>query len=274
MRCSFAVQFFMKKIPGLPQLAFLGVLATAILLTGRSDRKATPQPTTAPATASTNAGDKTRYSTSAEIAAMVPRTAMFVKRLSEFSGSFTTADGRGFVLGDPVGEQWVWHFLAALKEGQTYKFPDAFLNYQNAPNYGTAKAIAEMAPRTGTLATRSPCSSYFNTTDGKGFSIGDPGSGAQVSQFLWTLKQGETCKFPDAFLDYQAAPKYVTVKEIIVMAPRTATLVASRRDSYFKTADGKGFFIGGRGSGAEVDSFLRTLEEGKAYEFPDAFLKY
>jgi hypothetical protein len=26
---------------------------------------------------------------------------------------------------------------------------------------------------------------------------------AQISQFIWTLKQGETCKFSDAFLTYQ-----------------------------------------------------------------------
>jgi hypothetical protein len=193
----------MKKMLRLPQLAFPVALAAAMLLTACTGQKDTPQPATAPAAASTNANDKTRYVTSAEIAAMAPRTAMFVKRLSEFSGSFTTADGKSFVLGDAAGEQWVWHFLATLKEGQAYKFPEAFLNYQTAPNYGTAQEIAAMVPRTGTLATRSPCSSYFNATDGKGFNIGNPGSGALVSQFLRTLKQGETCKFPDAFLNYQ-----------------------------------------------------------------------
>ncbi len=131
--------------------------------------------------------------------------APFAKRLSEFSGSFTNADGNGFILGDVRGEQWVWHFVCALKEGSTYQFPGAFLSYQAAPHYVTAHEIAAMAPCTATLASRSPCSSYFSTADGRWFGIGDPSSGAQISQFIWSLKDGETCRLPDAFLAYQKA---------------------------------------------------------------------
>ena len=59
------------------------------------------------------------------------------------------------------------------------------------------------------------------------------------------------------------------------MAPCTARLVHEWLGSgYFKTADGKGLFIGGGRSGDEVDRFLWTLEEEKTYEFPDAFLKH
>ncbi len=134
---------------------------------------------------------------------MTACTGTFTKRLSVYSGTFTAADGKQFILGSASGEQWVWHFLATLKEGQSCKLPEAYLNYTNAPNYGTAKEIAALAPCTTTLVARSPCSGYFTMADGKGFSIGNPGSGAQISQFLWSLKAGEACKFPDVFRQYQ-----------------------------------------------------------------------
>jgi hypothetical protein len=247
----------MKNTFDLTKLAFLAIIAGIF------------------AASSVHADDKTNYITVKEITAMPPCTVTFAKRLSEFSGFFTNASGRAFVLGDIRGEQWVWHFVVALKEGQAYKLPDTFLNYQAAPHYVTAKEIAAMAPCTAMLASRSPCSSYFTTADGKWFGIGDPGSEEQISHFIWSQKVGEASKFPDAFLDYQAAPHYVTARKITEMAPRTATLVHEWNGSgYFKTADGKGFFIGGERSGKDVDRFLRTLEEEKTYEFPDAFLKY
>jgi hypothetical protein len=227
------------------------------------------------AAASAHADDKTNYITVKEITAMPACTVTFAKRLSGFSGSFTNANGRAFVLGDNGGDQWVWHFVNALKEGQAYKLPDAFLNYQAAPHYVTAKEIAAMPPCTARLGARSPCSASFTTPDGKWFGIGDPGSGEQISHFIWSLKEAETNRFPDAFLDYQAAPHYVTAREITEMSHCTATLVHEWIGSgYFKTADGKGFFIGGERSGKDVNRFLRTLEEEKTYEFPDAFLKY
>ncbi len=143
------------------------------------------------------------YVTTKEITAMAPRTGTLAKRISEYSCSFTTADGKEFILGSPTGEQWVWHFLVTLKVGQACKLPETFQNYMNAPGYGTAREIAAMTPRTATLVGRSPCSSSFTTADGKYFGIGNPGSGALVSHFIWSLKDGQTCKFPDAFLEYQ-----------------------------------------------------------------------
>ena len=175
----------MKNILDLAKLAFLAAIAGIFGAT------------------SAHADDKTNYVTVKEITAMPPCTATFAKRLSEFSGFFTNANGKAFVLGDIRGEQWVWHFVGALKEGQTWKFPDAFLNYQAAPQYVTAKEIAEMAPCAAMLASRTPCSSCFMTADGKWFGIGDPGSGAEVSHFIWSLKDGETNKFPDVFLKYR-----------------------------------------------------------------------
>jgi hypothetical protein len=160
------------------------------------------------AAASVNAGDKSvpSYITGREIMALAPCTGTFVKT-SEFSGTFTTVEGKKFVLGSPAGEQEVWHFLGTLKEKQACTLPAAFINYTTARYYVTAKAIAAMPPCTATLVQRSPCSSYFTTADGKGFGIGDPGRGPRISHFIWSLKDGQVCKFPEAFLAYQQENK-------------------------------------------------------------------
>src|SRR5438034_2750526 len=144
----------MKNTLDLTKLAFLATIAGIF------------------ASASVHADDKTNYITAKEITAMPPCTVTFAKRLSEFSGSFTNTNGPAFFLGDIRGEQWVWHFVCALKEGQAYKLPGAFLNYQAAPHYVTAKEIAAMPPCTARLGARSPCSSSFTTADGKWFGIG------------------------------------------------------------------------------------------------------
>jgi hypothetical protein len=227
------------------------------------------------ATAAVDEKPLPRYITSAEVSKMPAGSAKFTNRLSSYSGAFTTTEGKQFIIGDERGEQWVWHFVCALKVGQTYKFPEVFTNYMAAPNYATTEAIAAIAPCTATLASRTPCSSTFVTSDGKWLGIGDPGSGARVSHFIWMLKDGETCKLPDAFREFVAATNYATAAELTAMPPRRATLVhAWNGEAYFKGADGKGFFIEGEDSGTDVDRFLRTLEEDKTYEFPDVFVSY
>jgi hypothetical protein len=42
----------------------------------------------------------------------------------------------------------------------------------------------------------------------------------------------------------------------------------------FKTADGKLFYIGSPGATEEVEHFLHSLEIGKAYDLPGAFLEW
>jgi hypothetical protein len=181
----FAVQLNMKKLFDIARLSFFSAIAVVFLA------------------ASAGAADKTNYITAPEITSMAPCTATFARRLSEFSGFFTNAEGKAFILGDIAGTQEVWHFVGALKEGQTYKFPETFTNYLAAAVYVTPKEIAGMVPCTGTLASRSPCSSIFSTPDGKWFVIGDPGSEGQVTRFIWSLKDSETCRFPDVFLKFQ-----------------------------------------------------------------------
>jgi hypothetical protein len=214
------------------------------------------------------------YATPAAIKAIPTTRAKFTRKLSEFAGEFTGPDGKTLVLGGPRAEQRVWHFVAAMREGQTYDLPESFLNFIAAPGYVTATEIAAMPPCTAMIAARSPCSASLRTADGKWFYLGDPGSGLQISQFIWCLEDGQLNRFPDAFIAFQGAPRYATAKEITDMPPRVATLVHGWDDSaYFKTADGKGFFVGSEHSGKEVAAFLASLEEGKAYDLPAAFVR-
>ncbi len=135
---------------------------------------------------------------------MPPQEVTLTKKLNEYSGYFTGSSGKSFIVGDEVGDQFVWHFVGSLKVGQSCKLPDAFTNFISARYYVTAEEIKGMSPCAGIIALRSPCSAYFTTADGRGFGIGDPGSGALISKFLWSLKDGETYRFPEAFLEFQA----------------------------------------------------------------------
>jgi hypothetical protein len=60
-----------------------------------------------------------RYITSADVSKMPACSAKFTNRLSSYSSAFTTTEGKQFIIGDERGEQWVWHFVCALKVGQT-----------------------------------------------------------------------------------------------------------------------------------------------------------
>lgn len=143
------------------------------------------------------------YETAEQVKAMPPGKAT-VEHTETFWALLKTADGKKFVIGSERGEQEVWHFVGtALKEGKTYEFPGAFLDYQNRKFYSTADEIKAMPAGKATLEQTRACDSIFRTADGKQFVIGDPGSKPEVSQFLKSLKVGETYEFPSVFLEYQ-----------------------------------------------------------------------
>lgn len=143
------------------------------------------------------------YITAGQIQAMPPVKAT-VEHREEFTARLRTADGQQFTLGSDRGEQEVWHFVGtALKVGQTYDLPGAFLDYQQRKFYGTAEELKAMPAVKATLELRGPCFSIFRGGDGKQFVIGNPGSGPAVWRFLGTLKEGQTYEFLSAFLDYQ-----------------------------------------------------------------------
>ena len=127
-----------------------------------------------------------------------------VEQMETYSARLRTAEGKKFVIGSERGEQEVWHFVGtALKEGQTYELPAAFLAFQQRKFYVTAEELKAMPPVNATLESSGPCFSILRGSDGKQFVIGDPGSGRVVWRFLGTLKEGQAYEFPSAFLDYQ-----------------------------------------------------------------------
>lgn len=71
------------------------------------------------------------YVTAEELKAMPPVKATLELRGPCFS-IFRATDGRQFVIGDPGSKREVRQFLGALKEGQAYEFPGAFLDHQKA----------------------------------------------------------------------------------------------------------------------------------------------
>jgi len=89
-----------------------------------------------------NAGDPAIpvYETAEKVKAM-PAGKATVEHKETFFAVLRTPDGKKFTIGSSRGEQQVWHFVAtALKKGETYEFPAAFLAYENGKFYGTLRS--------------------------------------------------------------------------------------------------------------------------------------
>ena len=80
-------------------------------------------------------------------------------------------------------------------------------NQTAVPVYEMAQEIKAMPPCKAKVVHTYPCYSRLRATDGKEFCIGSPGASPEVSRFLETLKDGQTYRFPDAFLAYQQQPR-------------------------------------------------------------------
>jgi hypothetical protein len=100
-------------------LSFPGILASAMLLTS----------------CATSGGRKSAdtvmpdYETAEQIKAMSPCKATVEER-QPCCLIFRTADGKKFSIGSPAATPEVVQFLGTLKEGNAYKFPGIFLDYQ------------------------------------------------------------------------------------------------------------------------------------------------
>ena len=99
-------------------LAFPGILASTMLLTGCATSGGKSADTVMP-----------DYETAEQIKAMSPCKATVEERQPCYS-IFRTADGKKFSIGSPAATREVVQFLGTLKEGQVYKFPGTFLDYQ------------------------------------------------------------------------------------------------------------------------------------------------
>ena len=211
----------MNKALDLTRLAFPSLLSIAMLFGGCAARKEGPQsgkepiaiPPTAAAAGKPAADAATEAKKSADLAvppfetvnqvmAMPPCKAT-VEHRDEYSALLRTADGKKLTIGSDRSEQEVWHFVAMLKEGQTYEFPAALVAFEERKTYATADAINAMPACRAMVQVAGPCFSVFTATDGTIFVIGDPGSEAVVYRFLGSLKPGQRYELPTAFAEYQ-----------------------------------------------------------------------
>jgi hypothetical protein len=70
-------------------------------------------------------------------------------------------------------------------------------------------------------------------------------------------------------------PCYEYTAQVLAMPTCEVTMeLVSPCERYFRTEYGREFYIGSPGADEEVARFLGTLEEGKSYWMPDAFMKY
>jgi len=85
------------------------------------------------------------------------------------------------------------------------------------------------------------------------------------------------CAGPRTDLDRGEDPcaVYETAEEILAMPAGKARVEQSGPCYvYLMNKQGRGFYLGGPGAGAEVWSFLDVLKEGRAYRFPEVFREY
>ena len=110
----------MKQTFGITNPAFPLVFALAMLLNACAIQKETEQLGKSPGPV---------YDTAEEIQAMIPCEGVVAQRGPCFVYLSTTG-GRGFYVGSPGSNAEVGRFLAVLKDGRAYRFPEAFLEYQ------------------------------------------------------------------------------------------------------------------------------------------------
>ena len=60
-----------------------------------------------------------------------------------------------------------------------------------------------LAPFKAIVEQKQPCAAYIKTADGRRLCIGGPGATPEVAGFVQVLQEGQTYKFPDAFLEHR-----------------------------------------------------------------------
>ena len=60
-----------------------------------------------------------------------------------------------------------------------------------------------LAPVKAIVEQKQPCAAYIKTADGRRLCIGGPGATPEVAGFVQVLQEGQTYKFPDAFLEHR-----------------------------------------------------------------------
>lgn len=108
----------------------LHLLSTVCILAAPSAPSADPLPDDAPvAVAQSPDAPALTYDTGERIRTM-PRCKGVVAEKFPCCALMTAPDGTNFWIGSPAGSSEVAGFVATLRKGRSYAFPDAFLKYQ------------------------------------------------------------------------------------------------------------------------------------------------
>lgn len=220
------------------------------------------------------------FDTAEKIKAMPPCKAT-VEHVGVRDSRLRTAEGKLFFIGGDEATPEVIQFLEALRDKHTCQFPDVFLEFVKTagaatPLYATVAQVKAIPACKAIVEHVETFQSVLRTADGKRFRIGSETGEQEVWHFVGVvLKVGQTYELPRVFLDFDERKHYSTAQEIAKMPAVKAALECSAPCySLFKTTEGKHFAIGNPGSKADVIHFLRSLEDGKTYQFPDVFLEY
>ncbi len=68
-----------------------------------------------------------------------------------------------------------------------------FISDEELPLLKPCKAVVEQ---------KQPCAAYLRTADGSRLCVGGPGATKEVAGFVAMLQEGQTYRFPQAFLEY------------------------------------------------------------------------
>jgi hypothetical protein len=71
-----------------------------------------------------------------------------------------------------------------------------------APNYESVAQIKAMPACVAKVMEVGPCYAECKTADGKTLFLGSPAAPREVVRFIRTLKEGQTCQLPEAFVAY------------------------------------------------------------------------
>jgi hypothetical protein len=146
---------------------------------------------------------------------------------------------------------------------------------ESTPIYDTVNQVLTLPPCKATIKHQDNYSARFTTADGKTFVIGSDRAEQEIWHFIAHLPEGQTCELPGALVAFENRKFYPSADEIKAMPPcRAAVAVAGPCFSVFNATDGKVFVIGDPGSKLIVYHFLRSLEKGRTYALPDAFVEY
>jgi hypothetical protein len=143
------------------------------------------------------------------------------------------------------------------------------------PIYDTVEQVLAIPPCGANVKHQDEYSARFTTADGKTFVIGSDRAAQEIWQFVSHLTEGQTCELPGALVAFENRKFYSRADEIKAMQPCRARVgVEGPCFSVFNATDGKVFVIGDPGSKPIVYHFLRSLEKGRTYALPAAFVEY